>query len=177
MAQKLAEYKKRTEGDATVFDVTPAPHPKFWYLIIFGGFIGLIGLGGLTSGFGIFFLLMAAFSIWYGWTRDLRPKPHRQPSSFRVTADTISANGSTFNKGDIHRLLLRNAITDQELGLTTYTENSNVAAGMAFRAQSARGAYALTVESGGKSTLVAGGMDETTAYGLLQDTSKVMGFA
>lgn len=175
MAQNLASYTKRQDGDATVFEVTPAKPPKFWYLIIIGGVIGLVGLGMMPGG--LIILAMAAFALWYGWTRDLRPKPHRQPSSFRVKADQIEAGGQTFKKDDIHRLLLRNAITDQELeGVTTYTDNANAAAGMAFRAQSARGANALTVEMGGRSNLIAGGMDATTAYGLLHDVCKIMGY-
>jgi hypothetical protein len=159
-----------------VFDVNPAPPPKFWYILIFGGIVGLIGLASITSGFGIVLLAMAAFCFWYGWSRDLRPKPHRAKSSFRVTASEIQANGQTFKKADIHRLLLRNSITDQELNVTTYTDNPNAAAGMAFRAQSALGANALTVEMGGRSTLLAGGMDETTAYGLLHDVSKILDY-
>ena len=36
MKNKDAEYTKRQEGGATVFEVTPAPAPKFTYLLIFG---------------------------------------------------------------------------------------------------------------------------------------------
>jgi hypothetical protein len=43
---------------------------------------------------------------------------------------------------------------------------------MAYRARVGRIANALTVESGGKATFLAGGMDETTAYGLLADVGK-----
>lgn len=175
MKTKNAEYKKRQEGDATVFEVTPAPAPKFTYLLIIGGVVGLLGLASLAGGFGVIFLAMAAFCFWYGWFRDIRPKPHRNPATFRVTSTSVGVDGRTFQKEDIHRLILRNGITDQELaGIQITTTNTNAAAGMAFRAQAARVANSLNVESGGKSTMLAGGMDETTAYGLLHDVSKVL---
>ena len=175
MKNKDAEYSKRQEGDATVFDVTPASAPKFTYLLIFGVVVGLVGLASLTAGFGIVLLAMAAFCFWYGWKRDIRPKAHRAPATFRVTPTSVVLDGRTFQKSDIHRLILRNGITDQELsGVQISTNNTNVAAGMAFRAQAARVANSLNVESGGKSTILAGGMDETTAYGLLHDVAKVL---
>jgi len=37
--------------------------------------------------------------------------------------------------------------------------------------------YSLDVEAGGKAYVLAGGMDETTAYGLMRDVSKVLGFS
>jgi hypothetical protein len=47
---------------------------------------------------------------------------------------------------------------------------------MAYRAKVGQIANGLTLESGGKSILLAGGMDDTTAYGLLTDVGKVIGF-
>lgn len=174
MANKGSEYKKRQEGNATVFDVTPATAPKFWYLIIIGGVIGLGGLLAMPGG--AFFVAMGGFALWYGWTRDLRPKATRKPASFKVTPEMIEASGQTFKKDDIHRVLLKNSITDQELPMEMYTSNTNQMAGMAFRAQTSMIANTLNVELGGKSTVIAGGMDNTTAYGLLTDVSKVLGF-
>jgi hypothetical protein len=94
-----------------------------------------------------------------------------------VGPDFIEGGGRRFAKSDIHRLQLRNGITDQELpGVQVYTNNTNVAAGMAQRAKLSRVANSLTVESAGKATMLAGGMDETTAYGLLHDVCKVLDF-
>lgn len=174
MADKGSEYRKRQEGDATVFDVTPAPTPKFWFLIIFGGVVLLGGLLAMPGG--LAFVLMGGFALWYGWTRDLRPKATRRPASFRVKPDQIEADGQVFRKDDIHRILLKNSITDKELPMEVYTTNTNQAAGMAFRAQTSMIANTLNVEMGGKSTVIAGGMDDTTAYGLLTDVSRILGF-
>lgn len=175
MKDRASEYSKRQDGAVTVFEVTPASAPKFIYLLIIGAVVGLIGLGMIASG-GIFMILMAAFAIWYGWFRDQRPKDHRAPSSFRVTADQIEAGGRTFAKADIHRLILKNGITDKELPIQQWTTNRNEMAGMAHRAKLSTVANSLNVETGGKSFMLAGGMDETTAYGLLTDVSKVLGW-
>jgi hypothetical protein len=51
------------------------------------------------------------------------------------------------------------------------------AAGLEHRARLATIANALTVESGGKSKILAGGMDKTTAFGLMTDVSKILGFS
>ena len=174
MATKGSEYRKRQDGNATVFEVTPAEAPKFWFLVIFGGVIALGGLLAMPGG--LAFVLMGGFALWYGWTRDLRPKPSRQPATFRVTPDAIESGGQTFRKADIHRLLLKNSITDQELPMEVYAQNASQQAGMAFRAKASMTANTLNVEGGGRSTVLAGGMDSTTAYGLLTDVSKVLGF-
>ena len=173
-----AEYKKRQDGSATVFDVTAAKAPKFGTMVGMGIFCILIGLASLGSGgFGLIFLAMGGFSLWYGWTRDIRPKGYKENSTFRVTSDTIEADGRRFPKEDIHRLLIRNGISDQEVSSGYYQEvNASQAAGLAYRARVGTIANALTLEAGGKSTILAGGMDNTTAFGLLTDVSKVLGF-
>jgi hypothetical protein len=176
MKDRASEYSKRQDGAATVFDVTPASAPKFIYLVIIGAVIGLIGLGMIASG-GIFMILMAAFAIWYGWFRDQRPKGHKATSTFRVSPEQIEAGGRTFKKDEIHRLILKNGITDKELPIQQWTTNRNEMAGMAHRAKLSTVANSLNVETGGKSFMLAGGMDETTAYGLLTDVSKVLGWS
>jgi hypothetical protein len=173
---KLAEYTKREEGGMTVFDVTPATPPKFGAAIGAGAVGSLLGLGMIASG-GIFLLALGGFAIWYGMKRDIRPKGYKEPATFRVTGNSVEAGGRTFKTEDIHRLLIRNGITDQEISFSGTREVSAAeATGMAYRARVGEIANGLTLESGGKATLLAGGMDSTTAYGLLTDVSKVIGF-
>jgi hypothetical protein len=172
---KTAEYEKRTDGNATTFTVTPAKAPKFMFLVVFGAILMLFGLPAIASG-GIFFMAMGAFAFWYGWFRDARPKEHRNVSRFRVTAEAIEVQGRSVRKNDIHRLILRNGITDQELGMDVYNVSTAQATGMAHRARLGTICNSLTIEAGGKATFLAGGMDETTAYGLLRDVSDVLGF-
>lgn len=169
-----SEYQKQVEGNATVFHVTAAAAPKFVYLIVIGVVSLLFGLA-VPGGFKIVFLLLGGLLIAMGWMGDPRPKPHRHPSTFKVSPDAIQANGRTYQKDDIHRLLLRNGVTDKEL-LDEYVTSTGAKAHMAQRARAARVANGLTLEAGGKSTLLAGGMDETTAYGLLHETCKILGF-
>ncbi|HVT31184.1 MAG TPA: hypothetical protein VHE32_00945 [Rhodanobacteraceae bacterium] len=164
-----SEYRKSESGGVTTFEVTPASMPKPIYFFFVGGFICLIGLA-------VPFLLVVgiAFLIW-AWVHDPRPSSGRQPATFKVTGDSLEIGGQTFKRDDIHRLIIKNAVTDQEL-LTQYSSSANVQAGMAHRARGARIGYTLNVETGGKSTVVAGGMDETTAHGLLVDVCRIMGF-
>lgn len=170
LKKRDSEYKKSANGEATEFSVTPASAPKFWYLIVIGG---LVFLGGFL-GLGIFGWLMGGGAIAYGLLRDQRPKDHKAAMSFSVTPKTIVSGGKTFNKDDIHRLRIANPWIDRA-GLDVYTTNANEAAGMAHGMKLGELCYGLTVESGGKAHLLAGGMDRTTAFGLLSDASKVLG--
>ena len=170
LKQSPSEYSKAQNGETTVFSVTPASAPKFWYLIIVGIVVLLLGLGGL----GIFGILMGGFAIAYGLFRDQRPKDHKQPMSFSVTPNQVIAGGRTFSKDEFHRLLIANPLFDKA-GLDVYTTNANAAAGMAHGMKLGELCYGLTVEAGGKSTLLAGGMDRTTAFGLLTDVSRALG--
>lgn len=172
---KSSEYEKQREGNATVFKVTPAQAPKFWFMVIFGAILILGGLAAMSGG-GLPFLLMGGFAFWYGWFRDQRPKEHRHPSTFRVTGDAVEVEGRRIAKDDIHRFILRNGITDKELGIEQYNVSAAQASGMARRAQLAMICNSLTLESGGRATHLAGGMNEVTAYGLLRDVGDVLGF-
>jgi len=175
-----SEYLKRQEGGVTVFDVTPAPQRKFWFVIIGGGPMFLLGLAFFSSEhfLGLIMLAGGGTALWWGWTHDLRPAPHRAPSTFRVTGETIESNGRVFRKSDIHRLIVKNGISNNVVGIPGVAiEVSNAtAAGAAHRMQVSLTANGLEVESGGKGYVLAGGMDETTAFGLLTDVSRVMGF-
>ncbi|SRR6266404_1630835 len=173
MASKGSEYKKTEGGGVTVFEVTPARAPKLWFAIILGGVCALLGLG-IGGGMMIFLFAIGGFFLWLG-TRDVRPKGTRGPMSFKVTRDSIEGGDRTFKKAEIHRIILKNSITDEELPISFSTTSTAGMAGMMFRAQTSMIANTLNVESGGKSTVLAAGMDNTTAYGLLTDVSRILG--
>lgn len=175
---RASEYKKDQQGNFTVFHVTPAAVPRFTTMIGIGVFCFVLGLGMMSDmGGGAFALfLMGGFALWYGWTRDLRPKEHRGERSFRVSKEAIEVDGKSYRVADIHRVILRNGITDQELGIQQTNVPAAAAAGMAYRAKVGLVANALTFEGGGKATFLAGGMDETTAYGLQHDVCAIIGF-
>ncbi len=50
----------------------------------------------------------------------------------------------------------------------------NVASGARYRAAIATDSWTLSAEAGGRSTTLAGGMNEATAYGPLRDVSKTL---
>lgn len=164
-------YQKHVDGDATVFNVTPASMPKLMVVIVLGAFTCLIGLVLPYRPIGIGLVLLGAIAMAFGWKYDPRPKAFRTTSTFRVTPEAIEAGGHTFARDDIDRLLLRNGMTDQELRMGTTEQPPD----LEHRARAARIGNGLALESGGKSTLLAGGMDETTAHGLLHETCAVLG--
>jgi hypothetical protein len=175
------EYKKHQEGSATVFDVTPAPQKKFMLIVILGGIGVLFGLSVFSSEhlLGIIMLGGCGYAVYWAWTHDLRPQEHRGSSTFRVTPDAIESHGQTWKKADIHRLIIKNGITKNvAVAPGVAVEVSNMAAaGAAHRMQVSLTANGLEVESGGRAHVLAGGMDETTAFGLLTDVSRVLGFS
>jgi hypothetical protein len=118
---------------------------------------------------------MGAGAMAYGLLRDQQPKDHKAAMSFSVTPTTIVAGGRTFTKDDIHRVKIANPWFDRA-GLDVYTTSTSAAAGMVHGMKLGELCYGLTVESGGKAHLLAGGMDRTTAFGLLSEVSKVLGF-
>jgi hypothetical protein len=161
-----SSYEKSTAGGSTTFHVTPASLGIYYGPAIFGLFPFILGLLLLMPGTGTPALLalvplsVGGFFLWFGLA-DRRYAIHKTPSTFNVTPSAIVANGVTFAKEDIHRISAprvdaRWLSSSKELGLTYAT-------------------YALDCEAGGKRYTLAGGMDKTTAYGLLQDVNKVIG--
>lgn len=170
---KGSEYQKRQEGDTTVFEVTPAKPPRFWLMVGFGAILVLVGLG--TGGGGLAaFGGMGAFCLWYGWSRDQRPKPHRSRRTIRVTDESIQSEGKTFKKDEIHRLIIKNPYENVEVTVSGSIP-TGAAVGLARRATIQKICHSLDLEAGGKAHLLAGGMDDTTAFGLLADVSKAIG--
>jgi hypothetical protein len=175
-----SEYSKRQVGEATLFEVKPAPQKKFMMIVIGGGILLLMALSFFKS-MPLFSLIMIGFSgwaIWWGWSRDLRPVEHRSISTFRVTPAVIESNGRSFKKDDIHRLIIKNGITNDVRTIpgVLIAVPTATAMGGAHRMQVSLTANALEVETGGRGYVLAGGMDATTAFGLMSDVSRVMGF-
>lgn len=172
-----SEYHKRQDGGVVVFDVTPAPVPKYTYIVIMSGIACLFGL--LVGPIGWLTLLpLGAFGVWFGYVRDMRPPAHRKPSSFRVSPASVEVSGRTFAKDDIHRLIVKNGISNEVIPNIAFANPAMGAAmGAAYRVKVARVTNSLELETGGRAHVLAGGMDQTTAFGLLTDVSKVMGLS
>ena len=173
-----SEYHKRQDGNQwVVFDVTPAPVPKYMYIVIMSGIACLFGL--LVGPIGWLTLLpLGVWGVWFGYVRDMRPPAHRKPSSFRVSPTSLEANGKTFAKDDIHRLIVKNGISNEVIpNVAIVNPAMGSVMGAAYRVKVARVTNSLELETGGRAYALAGGMDQTTAFGLLHDVSKVLGLA
>ena len=177
-----SEYRKTNDGEKVVFDVTPAPCPKNkGALIIIVPALFVMALMSLGLGvIGIILFLLIAGGVWYlGFHRDWRPAAHRGPSSFTVSPTGIDSNGRTFRKDDIHRLLIRNGMTKNELAHAVIASGARgtgaFAVGQQYRAKISAVTNSLDLETGGKAYTLAGGLSETTAFGLMTDVGRILG--
>lgn len=175
-----SEYSKRQEGDRTVFDVTPASCPRNKRVLIVAVPILLIfGIGLLSSGMtGMFILIVVGGPIAYmALYKDWRPAEHRLPSTFLVSPAGIEWKGRTFKKGDIHRLIIKNGMTTSAVAhavVASGRASGSFAVGLQYREKIAAVANSLNVEAGGNAYPLAGGMSETTAFGLMTDVERAM---
>ena len=189
-----SEYQKRQDGDSTVFEVTPATAPKAMYPIVWGAILILL-LGillplntdhpSLFKSWAIAADIAGAVAIYLGWNVDGRPSAHQSRTTFRVTSSAIETNGQTFAKNDIHRIVINNGITKNVLRASHQASLGGMVSGMSNadgKLVTARGlqlapiAHSLELETGGKAYVLAGGMNQTTAFGLLTDVNKIIGF-
>lgn len=176
-----SEYRKRQEGDKVVFDVTPAscPRNKSILYIAVPIFV-IIGLGLLASGItGILIVILVGGPIGYiMFYKDWRPVEHRSPSTFSVSPTEIECKGRTFRKEDIHRLIIKNGMTKSEVAhafVASGRASGSFAVGLQYREKISAVANALNLEAGGNAYPLAGGMSETTAFGLLTDVNRALG--
>lgn len=61
-----SEYRKRQDGNSTIFDVIPAPQKKFMFVVLGGGLMCLLGLSFFSS-----VHLLGLIGIAGGWGRRL----------------------------------------------------------------------------------------------------------
>lgn len=164
-----------------MFEVTPATAPKFWWFIIIGAILFLVGLADLNAYSNsklktaeptwILTVFPGLALVWLGY-REWRPKAHRGPSTFTVTGEGVTTNrGVTIKRQDIHRLIVRNPKSDtgDVAVVTVGMPIPGAVAGRNHNLRLGRVCNSLDLEAGGKAYVLAGGMDETTVFGLLSD--------
>jgi hypothetical protein len=182
-------YQKTERDGAVHFDVQPEELPKGmdWKIPAAVGF--LVGFFMAEKGWGFLFGPIVAtffglFAFGFGG-KALRFTPeaklHRSPSSFSATKDFLEFAGKRTPPSDIQRLVVRNHITEveQPIIITAQSVGGQIASSGAVsmarqKASLAPIAFRVDFESMGKVTTLAGGLNEATAVGVMQDLSRVL---
>lgn len=177
-----SEYHKKKDGDIVMFDVKPAPCPKnksalfiaVPILLIFAVSLLVFGVTGI-----VLFVLIVGAVAYLGFHKDWRPAAHRSSSTFSVSTTEVEWNGRTFKKEDIRRLLIRNGMSKNEVANAFIASGARgtgaFAVGQQYRAKIAAVTNSLDLETGGNAYTLAGGMSETTAFGLMTDVGRILG--
>lgn len=173
-----AKYEKSTEGGKILFAVVPASAPIP---------IADLVLTLICVFFPPLLLIMGAILFWK--IKGPKAGKYRQKSKIEISPTEIVANEKRIPVTDIHRLIIRNHITGLELpsGVPVVTGNFGAAAGATIGAiglhiqkgqleKLSKVSYRVDVESGGRATTLAGGLDETTSYGLMREIGDHLGF-
>lgn len=191
-----ASYKKESQAGGVSFSVLPASSPFPTAVFVIFAFINAPFIFAVIyheAGLAIFAPFIFLFSVAILLLKWQGPKASRYRSSaqFLVAKDAITLNGREMSRSDIHRLVLRNHISQQEnafsydtviatTGFSAAAGAAMIGAGQRAAAQHldklARVSWRLDVEAQGKAFTLAGGLDDVTAYGLMQDVGKVIGF-
>lgn len=176
-SRRLARYVKHEDGVSTRIEVTPAAAPAAWLpavlpVLLVGGMVLAPGTPGLWM-LGLLLTAIAALIL----LRDPRGRGTANPRSFLVSQAGIDIGGQMLRKEDIHHLRIKNKFAgDVEI---TYDANRGVPTGtvigLAYRRQVAKVAYRIEVESGGTAHVLAAGLDEITARGVLAEVGKALG--
>ena len=138
----------------------------------------------------VFNLLASSPFVIFGWKKN---STLRTPMNFRLDRAGVAIGDTMIPAAQIHRLILRNHVTEQEVAPDIGTQstvivgtpgavlhanvgyglaNMGASAGRVWYQKRAKVSWRLDAGAGGRATTLACGMDETTAYGLLQDASK-----
>lgn len=169
----MSEYKKTKTADGVRFEVIPAKGPLPIGLGIAALFLFFIGLG-----VHIVFSLFLVASVGYVMFKNYRQSHlYRTPASFTVSKDGVRHDNGFISVEDIHRAIIRNHVNNADVDLVAYNNMHAVSVNNEAKRLNklAPISYRLDIESGGKATTLAGGLNETTAYGLMTDVGNIVG--
>ena len=173
---KGASYVGEDDGAWRRLKVTPATPPVLWFPAVLSV---VMGAGVASSGgipylwvLGLIFALLAGLVL----LMEHRGGNPAAARSFRVSPDGIETGDAVLRRGDIHKLNIRNkfagnieVVYDARQGMPTGT-----AMGLAGRRALAEVAYRVEVEAGGKAYVLAAGLDEATARGLVAEVGNAL---
>ncbi len=172
---KTAEYVKQEQGAALRFDVKPATLPISSFMAAFA-----VACAWGTVGSGVAYLWVMGLLFVAGAALLLLSDPRGgnagRPRSFSVNPQGVEIDGRLLRKEDIHHLCIKNKLAgdveiiyDASRGISTGT-----LVGMAHRRKLAEVAYRIEIESGGKAHVLAAGLDEVTARGIVAEVGKAL---
>jgi hypothetical protein len=175
----MAGYGKTLDGGATRFDTEPfGPPIPIMEAVYLGALCAF--LIALIPAFGLIVSLVAGLLWTFTMYRSPKATKWRAPSSFKASAEGVEFGGVTFLARDIHRLVIRNHVSGLESSGPRFAFGAMDAASIHMRSKRLRKlapvCYRLDLESGGKATTLAGGLDEPAAYGLMREAGAVLGF-
>jgi len=130
--------------------------------------------GGLLMSTGHPILAVFAFAaVIYFMKRFMVSKEpaNRIDRTFVVTPDGIKIDGQTYTKENIQRIIIRNGFDDLHTNFTGHTRQ--------LAESSYKGAasvnFRVDIESNGTPLSIAIGLNEPTAYAILNDVSSILG--
>ncbi|GLQ97623.1 hypothetical protein [Dyella mobilis] len=191
-----SRYEVQEQSDGQIcFQTYPASKPMFTFdsgVIVVGFAVPILGLDYFLLGTGnlipaLVTTIMAVGVAWLCLRILHRERRHGvRPGRFYVSnttlnipsAPTSNANMTTLHASSIDRLVIRSTIAHEE---TTNSSFGTIGSrGMQARdkrtAWFAENSFILEAQSGGRGYLLANGLNETTAHGLMTRVSRKLGF-
>jgi hypothetical protein len=176
-------YTKNQQGQVTVFQTlpehAPIPFQMLWLGIVPSIWFAFIGWQMVVGTF----VLFGTFA----WLQSILPsaRRYRKPSKFTVSPDEVTVDGKQIARRDIHRVILRNHVLSDYVPVVVVSSPHNVIdqtdsgakIGALHKSKLGAVSYRVDVEAGGVATTLAGGLNETTAFGVLSDVSSVLGMS
>jgi hypothetical protein len=175
--------QQKLDGDRVRFTVTPATvkAPLIFQLLgaLLGGLICTGLLGGRNE---LWQAVVGLAGAWIGWklaVRVMTAKIENYRSSggtFVVSPSGLETSTGIINREQLHRVTLTNGIPRAGDDGVVVEAGTTAADAVTFWQRTVRPvAWKLCAEAGGRSTTLAGGMNDVTARGLLTDVSKLLG--
>jgi hypothetical protein len=170
--------KTINNNNETIFEVIPNKVPSIFNALLLPLLIPLIILFAINIF--IFLLVVAALAVClYLSQKSNNVNRYRTNSFFSVIENGVKYQNIFFKREDIHRLLIRSHVNERYVYVParlSYEQPGNAHRGLKLRQKLIAVSYRVDMELNGKPHTLDGGIDEPTAYALLQDVSKGIHF-
>lgn len=174
-------YTKKKIDNGLEFDVHPEKAPQIIGTLLLACLLPLLVL--MCVGIAVV-LVAVAFVVGAGYLmqKGKTYTQYRHPSKFQVTAEGVSISDKFYDKEDIHRIIIRNHVDKYEyipnvtIRPSNYGTLSGLAARFKIKEQLINVSYRVDMETNGTPVALAGGLTEPTAYAVLSDVCKILGF-